>query len=903
MGEVYRAADSNLKRSVAIKVLPAAMASDPDRLARFQREAELLAALNHPNVGAIYGLEKTPDFTALVMELVEGEDLSQRIANGALPVDEALPIASQIADALEVAHDRGIIHRDLKPANIKVRADGTVKVLDFGLAKAMESGSGIGDRGSVSLSPTITSPAMTQSGVILGTAAYMSPEQARGKPVDRRADIWAFGCVLFEMLAGRRPFGGDEVADVLANVLAREPDWRALPAGTPPSLRRLIVRCLTKDPRERLHHIADARLELHDALVEPSAADVAASSARTPTPASWLMPVLMIGVVTLVAGLAAGAAMWRRSVPPVSVLRLTLDTSPAEEITTGSILDMLPAGGRTALAWAPSGQTLAFIGSNRDVEQVYLRDLASGEAKALDGTQGARAFAYSPDGAWLVFWTGTELRKIRVSGGPSARICDAIQVSGITWGPTRLVFTTRYQVFEVSPDGPTAPRPLTEPNKRRSTPFLLPGENALLYTEYGKPFTSGDEQVMIRRLVADAKPQVLLSEAADARYIPTGHLVFMRQGTLFVVRFDPETLALRGSPVAIVSNVAQSAAAWFADDLTLSGQFAISSEGILAYAPSPSVVLPTSDLVRVSRSGDVSTLGAPPNTYRERVEVSPDGAMLAVTVQSTTDVRLFLYDMARGTLAPVFPQQAERDTIRPVWSASGQIAMQVNRSGGSHLALLSADRSSMVEEPLMPQNGFAPSSWLPKGEALIGHRGGDLWVYKPSASGEKWTQLTNSVAQERYPVWSPAGSWLAFVSDVSGRGDEVYVQPYPGPGSAIQISTAGGLAPVWNPNGRELIYTEMVAGPQAAAPSQQRYRVMAVPMVDPARPGKPRQLFETANEVLPLNQCASTPCYSISRDGQSFYTLQFRPREIPRVKSLRLILNWFDDVRRLAPAN
>jgi serine/threonine protein kinase/Tol biopolymer transport system component len=900
MGEVYRAADSNLKRSVAIKVLPVAMASDADRLARFQREAELLAALNHPNIGAIYGLEKTPDFTALVMELVEGEDLSQRIAKGAIPIDEALPIARQIVDALETAHEQGIIHRDLKPANIKVRADGTVKVLDFGLAKAMESGSGIGERRSISLSPTITSPAMTQSGVILGTAAYMSPEQARGKPVDRRADIWAFGCVLFEMLAGRRPFGGDEVPDVLANVLAREPDWGALPAGTPASLRRLIVRCLMKDPRQRLHDIADARLELQDALAGPSVDEVAATSAQKPKPASWLMPSLIIGVVALVGGLVAGAAMWRRSAPPVSVVRLTLDSSSADEVGTGSTLDMLPAGGRLALAWAPSGQTLAFIGSNRGVQQVYLRDLASGEARGLDGTQGAQAFAYSSDGAWLVFWTGTELRKIRISGGPSARICDAIQVTGLTWGPTRVVFTTRYQVFEVSPDGGTA-RALTEPDKRRSTPFLLPGENALLYSEYGKPFTSGDEQVMIRGLVGGAQPQVLLSEAADARYIPTGHLVFMRQGTLFVVGFDADTLMLRGSPVAIVSDVAQSAAAWFADDLTLSGQFAVSPEGMLAYVPSPSVSLPMADLVRVNRSGEVSAVGAPPNTYRERVEVSPDGTTLAVTVQSTTDVRLFLFDVTRGTLAPAFPQQAQRDTIRPIWAATGQIAMQVYRSGGSHLALLASDRGGVTEEPLLPQNGFAPSSWLRKGEALIGHRGGNLWVYKPAASGEKWTQLTDSVALERYPVWSPDGSWLAYASDVSGR-DEVYVQPYPGPGSPVLVSTAGGLAPVWNPNGRELIYTESVAGTQTD-PSQQRYRVMAAPMVDPRRPGKPRQLFENINEVLPLNQCASTPCYSVSPDGQSFYTLQFRPREIPRVKSLRLILNWFDDVRRLAPAN
>ncbi len=677
MGEVYRATDTNLKRPVAIKVLPHSVAGEPDRLARFQREAEVLAALNHPNIAQIYGLEKSDGAISLVMELVEGPTLADRIAQGAIPVEEALPIAKQIVDALEAAHERGIIHRDLKPANIKLRPDGTVKVLDFGLAKAIEPAAASTVR---SLAPTITTPAMTQSGVILGTAAYMSPEQARGKPVDQRVDIWAFGCVLFEMLAGRRAFAGDEVADVLANVLAREPEWRALPAGTPPAVRRLITRCLTKDPRERLHHIADARLELQDALAVSPADDVAAASARPPKPMSWLMPALISGVVALVAGLVAGAVVWRRPAPHASVVRLTLDSAPADEITTGSVLNMLRAGGLPALAWSPIGQTLAFIGSRLGVQQVYLRDLTSGEARSLDGTQGARAFAYSSDGEWIGFWTGSELRKIRVSGGPSARICAAVEVTGLTWGSTRLVFTTRYQMFEVSPDGGT-PRALTESSKRRSTPFLLPGETALLYTEYGKPFTSGDEQVMIRRLVAGAEPQLLLPEAADARYLPTGHLAFMRQGTLFVVRFDAQTFELRGSPVAVVSNVAQSAAAWFADDLTLTGQFAISPEGTLAYVPSPSVSLPTSDLVRVNRRGDVSTLGAPPNAYRERVEVSPDGTMLAVSVQSTTDVRLFLYDMARGTLAPAFPQQAARDTIRPIWSASGPIAMQVFRSG------------------------------------------------------------------------------------------------------------------------------------------------------------------------------------------------------------------------------
>ena len=898
MGEVYRATDTNLKRQVAIKVLPQSVSGVPDRLARFQREAEALASLNHPNIAQIYGLEKSDGAFSLVMELVDGPTLAERIAHGAIPVDEALRIAKPIAEALESAHERGIIHRDLKPANVKLRPDGTVKVLDFGLAKAMDPAAAATSTAG-SLAPTITTPAMTQVGVILGTAAYMSPEQARGKPVDQRADIWAFGCVLFEMLTARRPFAGDEVPDVLANVLARDPEWHALPAATPPAVRRLIARCLTKDPRERLHHIADVRLELQEALAPPGADDVTGTVARPPKPISWVMPAAIVGIGALAAGLVAGAILWRQPPAAVSAVRLTMDTAPADQITTGSVLTMLPAGGRPALAWSPRGQTLAFIGTRLGTQQIYLRDLTSGEAKLLDGTQGAQIFAYSPDGEWIAFVTGGELRKMRVSGGPSARICAANLVTGLTWGRTRLVFTTRYQMFDISPDGGT-PRAFPEAGKKPSNPFLLPGEKALLYTEHGKPFTSGDEQVMMLRLDAEAKPQVLLSEAADARYLSTGHLAFIRQGTLFVVQFDAQTLTVRGSPVAAVSNVAQSAAAWFADDLTMTGQFAISPEGALAYVSNPSVSLPTSDLVRVNRKGDVTVLGAPANTYRERVDVSPDGATLAVTVQSTTDVRLFLYDMARGTLAPAFAQQAARDTIRPVWSANGLIAMQVYRLGGSHLALLSADRTSVVEEPLLPQNGLAPSSWLRRGDALIGHRDGDLWVYKASASGDKFERLTNTAAQERYPVWSPDGTWLAYASDVSGR-DEVYVQPYPGPGSPILVSTTGGRAPVWNPMGRELFYTE----PAGSAPGEPsgRFRLIAVPMADPARPGRPQQLFEALNAVLPLDGCASTACYAVSPDGQSFYTLQLRPREIPRVTSLRLILNWFDDVRRLAPTN
>ena len=557
---------------------------------------------------------------------------------------------------------------------------------------------------------------------------------------------------------------------------------------------------------------------------------------------------------------------------------------------------MLPAGGRLALSWSPTGHTLAFVGSRPDTRQIYLRDLSSGEARALAGTESASALAYSPDGEWIAFWTGSELRKVRVDGGPSARICAAVQVTGLTWGTTRIVYTTRNQIFEVAPSGEN-PRALTEGDMRRSTPFLLPGGNALLYTEYGKQFTSGDERVMIRRLDNGSTPALLLSQAADARYMPTGHLSFMRQGTLFVVRFDAQTLELRGSPVAVVSDVAQSSAAWFVDDLTLSGQFAFSPQGTLAYVPGREAALPLSDLVRVNRRGEVVNVGAPPNTYRERVEVSPDGSTLAVSVQSKTDIRLFLYDMTRGALTAI--TQTDRETMRPIWSADGKIAMQVFRAGGSHPAILAADRATLVEEPLMPQTGFAPSSWFRRGEALIGHRAGDLWTFTPSAAGDKWVRLSENPALEQYPSWSPDGKWIVYASNVSGR-DEVYVQPYPGPGAPVVVSTAGGRAPVWNPNGRELIYTQQPIDNPAASVG---WQVMSVSMTNPARPSRPERLFDVKSDTIPLGACASTPCYSVAPDGESFYTMRFRTWQPPRVTSVRLILNWFEEVRRLAPTD
>ena len=432
MGEVYRATDTSLKRQVAIKVLPQSVSGVPDRLARFQREAEALASLNHPNIAQIYGLEKS-DGAHFAGDGTGGRPHSRgsHRARRRSRSTKRSPIAKQIAEALEAAHEQGIIHRDLKPANIKLRPDGTVKVLDFGLAKAMEPAA---IEHSGSLAQTITTPATTQAGVILGTAAYMSPEQARGKPVDQRADIWAFGCVLFEMLAGRRAFGGDEVPDVLANVLARDPEWRALPAATPLAVRRLIARCLTKDPRERLHHIADVRLDLQEAHAPAAADDATGTIARSPKPTSWVMPAAIVGIGALAIGLVVGAMVWRHPPAAASALRLTLDAAPADEITTGSILDMLPAGGRPALAWSPNGQTLAFIGAHLGRAGLPARPrLGRGEAarwhtrrSGLCGTRLTESGSRSGPAA--------STKDPCVEGGPSARICAANQVTGLAWG-------------------------------------------------------------------------------------------------------------------------------------------------------------------------------------------------------------------------------------------------------------------------------------------------------------------------------------------------------------------------------------------------------------------------------------------------------------------------------------
>ena len=559
MGEVYRARDPRLDRDVAIKILPGAFASDPDRIARFQREAKTLASLNHPNIGGIHGIEDGNGVTALVMELVEGEDLSARIRRGAIPIGEALPIARQIADALQAAHDNGIIHRDLKPANIKLRPDGTVKVLDFGLAKAMEPAGGLP---AVTESPTITTPAMTRAGIILGTAAYMSPEQARGNPLDARTDIWSFGCVLYEMLTGRRAFAGDDVSDVLASILAREPDLAALPAGAPASIRRLLRRCLEKDRTARLHDIADARLEIGDAMarVDPDvdAVPPASGGRRTGERLAWIG---VLAAVTL-----ALAASWTPAFRPVAVaseMRVDIATPP----TTAP----------QSLAISPDGRTIAFVATADDRARLWLRSLESGASRPIAGTDGAEFPFWSPDSRAVGFFADGRLRRVDVDGGSVQTIAIAAEGEGGTWNRDNVIlFASLGSPISRVPATGGEPVALPRLAQRGSdfSPEFLPDGNHFLYYVRGNPEFRG---TYIGTLDGTLEPRRLLDTDSGAIYAASGHLLFVRQGTLYAQAFDPGSLAITGHPVSVAERVANNPGR---------PAVSVSRAGSIAYRPS-----------------------------------------------------------------------------------------------------------------------------------------------------------------------------------------------------------------------------------------------------------------------------------------------------------------------------
>ena len=802
MGEVWLAEDTKLGREVALKVLPADVAGDADRLARFEREAKVLASLNHPNIAHLYGLESVASdadadtgaaaTTFLVMELVEGEDLSERIARGAIPADEATRIALQIAEALEAAHEQGIVHRDLKPANIKLKPDGTVKVLDFGLAKAWDTQN---SDASLSLSPTLTQHA-TAAGVILGTAAYMAPEQAAGIAADRRADIWAFGVVLWEMLTGHKLFDGETVSHVLASVLKDEIDLDELPAKTPAHVKKLVGRCLRKKPKMRLQAIGDARIALEEPEEESATQDETVVESRQRSRYAWAAAVVL-AAATLTLALLLGL----RGDPEARMVHAAIPAPP----DTAFHLDPLNPG---AAVLSPDGSKIVFSARTESGEfSLYLRSLDEGEARPLAGTDNGHYPFWSPDSQWIGFVADGKLRKIKASGGPALTICDAPDGKGGSWNSDGVIVfapesgTPLHRVAAVGGES----TPITEldleagDNSHRLPRFLPNGRDLLYYARN----SSGDPQSVVRVIGLDdgGSGRDLVTSPASA-WFAAGHLFFARDEMLMAQSFDPDTLEFTGEAFPVAEDVV-------VRPLTGAGVFSATDDGVLLYqtgSRDDGTILRWFD--RGGNQGE--TVGD--EAYYDQVTLSPDGDTAAIVIQDPTTGShdIWLLEVESG-LRTRFTFDRASDNY-PVWSPDGEsIVFASRRDGSRSLYRKSVGGTGEVELVLASDIDMLPTSWSPDGRYIAFDQqgkgtGADVWIL--DLEGGPGAELFyQSEAEDCAAFFSPDGRWLAYWSQESGRG-EIYVTPFPGPGRRWQISENSGTWLQWSSNGREIFFQE-----------------------------------------------------------------------------------------------
>ncbi|MBI4264860.1 MAG: serine/threonine-protein kinase [Acidobacteria bacterium] len=890
MGEVYRARDPRLARDVALKVLPDLLADNPEQLARFEREAQVLAALKHPNIGAIYGLEESSGVRALVLELVEGETLADRIARGAIPVDEALPIARQIADALEAAHERGIVHRDLKPSNIKVQSDGLVKVLDFGLAKLTQApGSGAQSQ-DLTGSPTVTSPApITGAGMILGTVAYLSPEQAKGHPADKRCDIWAFGCVLYEMLTGCFAFRGDGASETLAFILTREPDWSRLPAATPPQVRRLLQRALEKDRKRRLADAGDARLEIDEAIAAASTrsislAGTARDAAFREQDPSYVRrvwrrrTVLMSAAALVTGGVAVGTAVWLTTRPePPRVTRLTITPTPDAALTVS-------ANGRS-VAVTPDGTRVVYTSGS----QLFVRALDELEPVALSGVAAPVHPFVSPDGAWVGFFDNLALHKVAITGGPPIMLCrqDGPAARGATWGPDGTIVFANNQAAtglqRVSADGGEI-TVLTRPNRERGEadhvwPESLPGGEAILFTI--ESASGGPDAFEIAVLdLRTGTQRVVVQGGSHARYVSSGHLVYLAGGSLRAVPFDLQRLEVVGTPVPVLPQVRVPAVA--AADLD------VATDGTLVYVAGGTERPALSTLVWVDRQGRETAIPVPPGDYQS-LELSPDGRRVVLGGGAQRSGDISIWDLDRDLLTRLTFDPAL--DWRPMWMADGRrIAFASNRAGALNIFVQPADGTGSAERLTEAPHDQLPTSATRDGTRLIMYENRDsLDLSVLALDGTRSVRpLIATRANENSGRISPDERWLAYASNESGR-TEVYVRPFPDVDAGRwQVSTGGGAVPAWSRAGDELFYQQ---GRSLVGVRVEKGETWT------ARP--PVSLFEGPYVFASGGNAG----YDVAPDGRRFLMIKPADTAAPPgpPPTLVVVQHWLEDLRRRVP--
>jgi Tol biopolymer transport system component/tRNA A-37 threonylcarbamoyl transferase component Bud32 len=856
MGEVYRARDTKLKRDVAIKILPEEFSRDEDRLSRFQREAEILASLNHPNIAAIYSLEEANGSRYLVLELVEGQTLADRLKRGPPPIDEAVTISKHICEAIEAAHEKGIIHRDLKPANIKLTSDGIVKVLDFGLAKVREAEAQASD---LSNSPTLMTAASAR-GMILGTAAYMSPEQAKGQEANRTSDVWAFGCVLYEMLTGRPPFEGETVSEVFAGILKADPDWKRLPTGTPENIRRLLLRCLRKERRFRLQHIGDARLEIEE-IEEPQSRVASQFVPRRRERLAWATGLVVLAVLAAAMGIREF-----RGVPPAAEMRVEISTAPTADLAS--------------IAISPDGRKIVFVATSAGQSKLWVRPLDSVSGRALAGTDGAFFPFWSPDSQSVGFFAEGKLKRVDVDRGAVQILAEAPAGRGGSWNREgTIIFTPnalQSPILRILATGGTTPSAVTRLETTKETnhrfPQFLPDGHHFLYYVLG---TAESHGVYVGDLDGSRARRLIDVDSAPV-YESSGHLFFVRQGTLFAQEFDVARLELKGNPFSVAERIGTVN--------TAAGSAAVSASSVGPIIYRTALAGGQRQFLWLDRSGkEIGKAGDPLDVFSPSISRDNRRVVFYQAINNNFDV--WLLDLGRNVLSR-FTSDAAAD-LDPIWSPDGRrIAFRSNRKGAYDLYIKPATGPGSEELLLASGQDKRTLDWSPDGRFLLyadldPKTGIDIWAL-PIDGDRKPFPVVRTNFEEDIAQFSPDGKWIAYQSNESGR-YEIHIQPFPGPGGHTPpVSTNGGAQVRWRSDGKELFYIALDG------------RLMAVPIriasnAQTIEAGSPVPLFATRVGGALFLSGIGNQQYDVSLDGQRFL-MNTIIEEAP--SPITVILNW-----------